>query len=169
MCGSARNSIVEKLAFWGSKGPLGGGYFSMVEIFSNFVFFVMRTPFDSEYIVSLQKIDKKFFVLRYPWVPPWEVIFSMVEMCSNLCVFIYEDPIWTATIKLVSSAAFLQTGFIHFQPGKTLLLLETIRWLYISNYHTIIPGVSLIVAIHLIFLGFIITILFITYEKVQCG
>ena len=37
---SARNSIVEKLSFLGSKGPPLGVIFSMVEIFSNFVFFV---------------------------------------------------------------------------------------------------------------------------------
>ena len=49
MGGSAGNSIVEKLAFLGSKGPPleGGGHFSMVEIFSNLVFLVMHP----EYII----------------------------------------------------------------------------------------------------------------------
>ena len=41
---SARKSIYKKLSFLGSKIPCGV-IFSMVEIFYNFVFFVMRTPY----------------------------------------------------------------------------------------------------------------------------
>ena len=44
MGSSARNTIVEKLAILGSKGPPWGVNFSIVEIFSNFMLFVMRTP-----------------------------------------------------------------------------------------------------------------------------
>ena len=51
MGGSARNSIVEKFAFFGSVPPWGVN-FSMVEIFSNFAFFVIRTHMGSEYIGS---------------------------------------------------------------------------------------------------------------------
>ena len=67
MGGSVRNSIVEKLAFLGSKDPPWGVIFSMVEIYYNFVFFVMRTPYGLRiYVYSLKNFmnSERIFYLK---------------------------------------------------------------------------------------------------------
>ena len=94
MCGSARNSVVEKLTFLGSKGPPLGVIFSTFSIFYNFVFFCVFLWWgplvDSEYIVFLENFDKKIFF--DPRVPPWGVNFSMVKFFPNFVFFVMRTP-----------------------------------------------------------------------------
>ena len=88
MGGSARNSIVEKLAFLGSPW---GVIFSMVEIFSNFVFFVMRTPYELG-IYSLQKFDHKFFRPSKAQGSPLGVSFFRWYKFSLIVFFVMRTP-----------------------------------------------------------------------------
>ena len=59
--GTARNSIVEQIAFGWSKGSPWWDNFLMVEIFSNFLFFVMSAPYGLRiYTLSLEKYHTIF-------------------------------------------------------------------------------------------------------------
>ena len=90
--GSARKSIAEELSFLGpifafshlaflAPDP-GGGSFSMVESFSNFVFVVMGTTYpDIEYIVSSRNLEKKFRALVTKGFP-LKLIFMMFSLIS---------------------------------------------------------------------------------------
>ena len=95
MGGPARNSILEKLAFLGSNGPpLGGGRFFNCYDFSNFVFFVMRTPYELRIYSLFAKFRQKIFSTSAgPRVPPCGVIFSIVKIFSNFVFFVMRTPI----------------------------------------------------------------------------
>ena len=58
--GSARSSVVEKFAFLDSMASPLGVIFSMVEMFYNFVFFMMRTPYGLRIYCRLAKIRQMF-------------------------------------------------------------------------------------------------------------
>ena len=66
MGGSDRNSIGEKFAFLRSKGPLFGGHFSMVEIFSNVVFRDEGTIWTPNILLVCKTATNFFFDLRKP-------------------------------------------------------------------------------------------------------
>ena len=93
MASSARNSIVEKLAFLGPRVPPWGSFFRLFQFFiilCSFVFFVMRTPCGLRIYSFFGKFwQKNFFD---PRVPPWGVNFSMVKIFSNFVFFVMRTP-----------------------------------------------------------------------------
>ena len=94
MGGSARKSIVEKVAFWGSS-PLRC-HFSMAKIFSTFVF-CNKDQMDSEDLVSLQNFDIKFFPPLNSQGSRLGVIFpiNLAHLCIwHICALAHLAVIW---------------------------------------------------------------------------
>ena len=87
MGGPARNSILEKLAFLGSKGPLGGSFFRLLRFFLILCFLWWGPHMNSEYIV-LQNFDKKIFSTSAGPRDPKGCHFSIVKIFSNFVFFV---------------------------------------------------------------------------------
>ena len=93
----------------GCQGPPWGVNFSMVEIFSNFLFFVMRTPYGPEYIISLQTVDKKIFRPPKSQGSPLGCQFFDRLNFSNFVFFVMRTPYKLRTYSLF--AKFRQKNF----------------------------------------------------------